>query len=67
MIIQCKLIDFSVAKDVSNLNNNKITEYCGSALYSAPEVLKRNYSTQCDIWSIGMIMYEILVGQNPFE
>ena len=41
---------------------------CGSPLYMAPEILlKKNYTNSYDLWSVGIILYEILFGCVPFE
>jgi polo-like kinase 1 len=41
---------------------------CGTPNYIAPEILnKKGHSYEVDIWSIGCVMYTLLVGQPPFE
>ena len=60
-----KIIDFGTAK----VFQKEKTEHLliGSAYYIAPEVLSRNYSELCDLWSCGVIMYILLTGRPPFN
>ena len=60
-----KIIDFGTAK----VFNKEKREHAliGSAYYIAPEVISRNYTEKCDIWSCGIIMYILLTGRPPFN
>jgi serine/threonine-protein kinase ULK/ATG1 len=41
---------------------------CGSPLYMAPEILaKQVYSDKSDLWSLGAVLYELLVGTPPYR
>lgn len=41
---------------------------CGSPLYMSPEILiKKSYNNKSDLWSVGIIMYELLFAQVPFK
>jgi calcium-dependent protein kinase len=38
----------------------------GTPYYIAPEVLKGSYTTQCDTWSMGIVMFIMLSGRPPY-
>ena len=64
-LLNVKIIDFGTAKIFSEFS--KIKTFVGSAYYIAPEVIKGKYDEACDLWSIGVIMYIMLVGKPPFN
>ena len=60
-----KIIDFGAS--VLKKDDGKISFRFGTPYYIAPEVLQESYNEKCDVWSIGVILYLLLVGQAPFD
>lgn len=65
--MEIKLGDFGLATKVDYDGERKRT-LCGTPNYIAPEVLgKKGHSYEVDVWSLGCILYTLLVGKPPFE
>lgn len=65
--LQVKIGDFGLAAQIEFDGERKRT-LCGTPNYIAPEILtKKGHSFEVDIWSIGCIMYTLLIGRPPFE
>ena len=66
--MQLKIGDFGLAAKI-NFEGEKRKTICGTPNYIAPEVLnsKVGHSYEADIWSIGILIYALLVGNPPFK
>jgi len=59
-----KVVDFGTYVHFDS--DTKMRKLTGTYHYIAPEVLAYSYDEKCDLWSIGCILYIILVGAPPF-
>ncbi|XP_034377474.1 serine/threonine-protein kinase 33 [Arvicanthis niloticus] len=68
MNLNIKVTDFGLAVQKHGSRSESMMQTtCGTPIYMAPEVINaHDYSQQCDIWSIGVIMYILLCGEPPF-
>ncbi|KAM6158506.1 serine/threonine-protein kinase 33 [Rhynchocyon petersi] len=67
MNLNIKVTDFGLAVRKHGGSEAMLQTTCGTPIYMAPEVINaHDYSRQCDIWSIGVIMYILLCGEPPF-
>ena len=61
-----KIADFGFARHFDKFNVAETL--CGSPLYMSPEIIKyKKYSIKTDLWSIGIILYEMLMGEPPYN
>lgn len=62
---EIKIIDFGFSANSKTMLNN----YCGTPAYMAPEIIKKQpyNGAKADIWSLGVILYLMMVGTLPFR
>ena len=59
-----KICDFGWSISTNTMRGT----FCGTPLYVSPELLKRkSYNNKIDVWSVGILTYELLFGRVPFE
>jgi len=63
----CKLADFGVSAQMSNTTLVRST-LTGTPMFMAPEVIQQKpYTEAADVWSLGILFYEMLEGELPFS
>ena len=61
-----KLIDFGAAFAKSR-NSELMETLTGSTYYLSPDVLSGSYTESVDLWSIGVLIYELVTETFPFK
>ena len=60
------ITDFGFARYTDN--EHMLNTLCGSPMYMAPEImLKKRYNNKSDLWSVGVIFYELVFGTTPYK
>ena len=59
-----KVIDFGISTQMSP--QEMLTSRVGTPSYLAPEVIRKSYNEKCDLWSAGVLLHIMLVGEAPF-
>ena len=62
-----KLTDFGLSKDQIHSSIKKYSSQVGTKIYMAPEIEKGKYNNKCDLWSLGIILYELYTNKYIFD
>ena len=62
-----KIGDVGLAKFITQSQRSAQTESVGTVYYMAPEVGHGRYGHEVDIYSLGIVLYEMLTGRVPFD
>ncbi|MBX2862145.1 MAG: serine/threonine protein kinase [Leptolyngbyaceae cyanobacterium MAG.088] len=64
---RAKISDFGIAKLAQDQPNRLGTGQTGSPAYMAPERFYRQYSPAADVYGVGVMLFELVVGHRPFK
>ena len=62
-----KATDFGLAGKLPKNRDEPLSRRCGTPSYMAPEVINRKYGAEADVWSCGVVAYQLLTGRLPFR
>jgi len=63
-----KITDFGLSKEGLDENQGRTESFCGTPEYLAPEVIRdKSYTVAIDIYSLGLVLYELMTGVNPMK
>ncbi len=62
-----KIGDVGLAKSITPSRRSIQTESVGTVYYMAPEVAKGKYGSEIDVYSLGVMLFEMLTGRLPFS
>ena len=60
-----RLADFGISRVLKSTSKSAVS--AGTPVYMAPEAFNRRRNQQTDLWSVGVILYQMLCGRLPFE
>ena len=64
--LKAKILDYGLSRIISE--DEVADTLLGTPAYIAPEVLERGgYTSSCDVWSVGTMLFEMLNGFHPFR
>ena len=64
---RCKISDFGFAKNLEYGESTVLKSIVGTPLYMSPQILNhQKYTNKSDLWSVGLIYYELIHGMTPW-